>query len=64
MNCRYADLGVSNMRAAIKGIEVARHLSASRASFEWSKGLLEEGADTEVRKTPSWPISWANFSPL
>jgi hypothetical protein len=37
LNCRYADLGVSNMRAAIKGIEVARHLAASRASFEWSK---------------------------
>jgi hypothetical protein len=32
--CRYADLGVSNMRVAIKGIEVARHLSAGRASFE------------------------------
>ena len=49
--CRYADLGVSNMRAAIKGNrsidQVARHLSASRASFEWSMGLLEEDADTE-----------------
>ena len=33
---RFNDLGVANMRVALKGIEVEKHLMASRAAYEMS----------------------------
>ena len=30
----------------------------------WAAGTIEAVPGEQVRKTPSWPRSWANFSPL
>ena len=39
-------------------------LAANEGLFVFSRAELEAAIDRQVRKTPSWPRSWANFSPL
>jgi hypothetical protein len=48
---RFNDLGVANMRVALKGIEVEKHLLASRAAYEMSgklAGTIDENLQRNI----------------
>ena len=45
----FNDLGVANMRVALKGIEIGHHLKASRAAYELS-AEMSGGADDNLNR--------------
>ncbi len=45
----FNDLGVANMRVALKGIEIGTHLKASRAAYELS-AEMSGGADDNLNR--------------
>ena len=45
----FNDLGVANMRVALKGIEIEKHLKSARASYELS-GEMSGGADENLNR--------------
>lgn len=44
----FNDLGVANMRVALKGIDIEKHLKASRSAYELSAEM--NGSDDNVKK--------------
>jgi len=45
----FNDLGVANMRVALKGIDIEKHLKASRAAYEMS-GEMSGGSDENLQR--------------
>ena len=58
-----ANLAAVKLESAAALQSISDDVAASSAAVQADYARVKESHDRQVRKTPSWPRSWANFSP-